>query len=36
MSDLQFAIIGCGRIGQRHADHRQHSGKLTAVCNSQP
>ena len=33
MSDLQFAIVGCGRIGQRHAGHIQHSGKLAAVCD---
>src|ERR1043165_6351884 len=30
---LQFAIIGCGRIGQRHAGHIQHSGTLAAVCD---
>src|SRR4026209_1482303 len=33
MADIQFAIIGCGRIGQRHAGHIQHSGKLAAVCD---
>jgi UDP-N-acetyl-2-amino-2-deoxyglucuronate dehydrogenase len=31
---LQFAIIGCGRIGQRHAGHIHHSGKLAAVCDT--
>jgi len=30
---LQFAIIGCGRIGQRHAGHIQHAGTLAAVCD---
>jgi UDP-N-acetyl-2-amino-2-deoxyglucuronate dehydrogenase len=30
---LQFAIIGCGRIGQRHAEHIQSAGRLTAVCD---
>ena len=30
---LQFAIVGCGRIGQRHAGHIQNSGKLAAVCD---
>ena len=30
---LQFAIIGCGRIGQRHAGHIQTVGELAAVCD---
>ncbi|HEU5164394.1 MAG TPA: Gfo/Idh/MocA family oxidoreductase [Chitinophagaceae bacterium] len=30
---LRFAIIGCGRIGQRHAGHIQNLGKLAAVCD---
>src|SRR5688500_2900584 len=30
---LRFAIIGCGRIGQRHAGHIQHAGTLAAVCD---
>ena len=30
---LKFAIIGCGRIGQRHAGHIQHAGTLAAVCD---
>ena len=33
MSNLKFAIIGCGRIGQRHAGHIQHAGTLAAVCD---
>jgi predicted dehydrogenase len=32
-SILQFAIIGCGRIAQRHAEHIHNVGKLTAVCD---
>jgi predicted dehydrogenase len=30
---LHFAIIGCGRIAQRHAEHIARLGKLTAVCD---
>ena len=30
---LQFAIIGCGRIAQRHAEHISNRGKLVAVCD---
>ena len=30
---IRFAIIGCGRIGQRHAQHIAHNGKLVAVCD---
>ncbi|TAL50388.1 MAG: Gfo/Idh/MocA family oxidoreductase [Chitinophagaceae bacterium] len=33
MDKLQFAIIGCGRIGQRHAGHIESVGKLAAVCD---
>lgn len=33
MKKLQFAIIGCGRIGQRHAGHIQSVGQLAAVCD---
>jgi predicted dehydrogenase len=33
MSKLQFAIIGCGRIGQRHAGHIELAGQLAAVCD---
>jgi predicted dehydrogenase len=32
-SDLKFAIIGCGRIAQRHAFHISSRGKLVAVCD---
>src|SRR6201985_941253 len=32
-SSIQFAIIGCGRIAQRHAEHIHKKGILTAVCD---
>jgi predicted dehydrogenase len=30
---INFAIIGCGRIAQRHAEHISKYGKLLAVCD---
>jgi UDP-N-acetyl-2-amino-2-deoxyglucuronate dehydrogenase len=30
---VKFAIIGCGRIAQRHAEHINKFGKLVAVCD---
>jgi UDP-N-acetyl-2-amino-2-deoxyglucuronate dehydrogenase len=33
---IQFAIIGCGRIAQRHAEHIHKFGKLIAVCDIVP
>src|SRR3569833_2780277 len=30
---LHFAIVGCGRIAGRHAEHIQRLGKLQAVCD---
>ncbi|HKC68477.1 MAG TPA: Gfo/Idh/MocA family oxidoreductase [Bacteroidia bacterium] len=33
MKELKFAIIGCGRIAQRHAEHIVKKGKLVAVCD---
>ena len=30
---FQFAIIGCGNIGRRHADHIRAVGRLAAVCD---
>ena len=30
---MNFAIIGCGRIAQRHAEHINHVGKLITVCD---
>ena len=31
---LNFALIGCGRIGNRHAEHIIRNGKLIAVCDT--
>ena len=33
---FQFAIIGCGRIAQRHAEHIHKLGRLTATCDIVP
>jgi len=33
MSNVNFAIIGCGRIGNRHAIHMNTFGNLLAVCD---
>jgi predicted dehydrogenase len=33
---LRFALLGCGRIGQRHAEHIHNFGKLVAVCDILP
>lgn len=33
MSKLKFAIVGCGRIAQRHAEHIARLGGLVAVCD---
>jgi UDP-N-acetyl-2-amino-2-deoxyglucuronate dehydrogenase len=33
MKKLNFAIVGCGRIAQRHAEHIQNIGILFAVCD---
>ena len=35
MQKLNFAIIGCGRIAQRHAEHIHKNGILTAVCDKE-
>lgn len=35
-SPLRFAIIGCGRIAQRHAEHINSKAQLTAVCDTVP
>jgi predicted dehydrogenase len=32
-NDLRFSIVGCGRIGNRHAGHINNNGTLTAVCD---
>ncbi len=33
MQKIRFAIIGCGRIAERHALHIQTYGQLVAVCD---
>lgn len=33
MKKLKFAIIGCGSIAQRHAEHIHKLAKLSAVCD---
>ncbi len=33
-SNLNFAIVGCGRIGERHASHIKKLANLVAVCDS--
>jgi len=30
---IKFALIGCGRIAQRHAEHIGNNGELVAVCD---
>ncbi len=30
---IKFALIGCGRIAQRHAEHIAKNGELIAVCD---
>ena len=34
MTKINFAIIGCGRIAQRHAEHINNVGNLVAVCDT--
>jgi len=33
---IKFAIIGCGRIAQRHAEHINNKAVLKAVCDTEP
>ena len=33
MKNYKFAIVGCGRIAQRHAEHIKNNGILKAVCD---
>lgn len=33
MKKINFAIVGCGRIGNRHAEHINNQGNLIAVCD---
>ena len=32
-SNLRFALVGCGRIAERHAEHIHHLAHLVAVCD---
>ncbi|HXL55437.1 MAG TPA: Gfo/Idh/MocA family oxidoreductase, partial [Chitinophagaceae bacterium] len=34
--ELNFGLIGCGRIALRHAEQMQTYGKLQAVCDIVP
>ncbi len=36
MSALKIGILGCGRIGNRHAEHAANVGELVAVCDIVP
>ncbi|MEA3497003.1 MAG: Gfo/Idh/MocA family oxidoreductase [Bacteroidota bacterium] len=33
MKKINFAIVGCGRISHRHAEHAQKYGNIKAVCD---
>lgn len=33
---IKFAIVGCGRIAERHAEHIARLGELVAVCDIEP
>jgi predicted dehydrogenase len=33
VSEIQFAVVGCGRIGQRHAELIRSMATLAAVCD---
>ena len=33
MKAINFAVVGCGRIGNRHAEHILNNGKLVAICD---
>jgi len=33
MDKLKFALVGCGRIGTRHAEHIAKVGELVAICD---
>lgn len=35
-SPLRFALVGCGRISARHAEHILNTGELVAVCDIVP
>lgn len=31
---IKFLLVGCGRIGERHAEHINNYGELVAVCDT--
>lgn len=33
MNKIKFLLVGCGRIGERHAEHIYNFGQLVAVCD---
>ncbi|RJE71708.1 Gfo/Idh/MocA family protein [Reichenbachiella sp. MSK19-1] len=33
MDKIKFAIIGCGRIGSRHAEHIVNQGSIDSICD---
>ena len=33
MKKIKFAIVGCGKIAWRHAEHIKNTGNLVAVCD---
>jgi predicted dehydrogenase len=33
MKKINYALVGCGRIAQRHAQHISNNGTLVAVCD---
>jgi UDP-N-acetyl-2-amino-2-deoxyglucuronate dehydrogenase len=33
MGTIKFAVVGCGRIGQRHAQHIKNLAELVAICD---
>jgi UDP-N-acetyl-2-amino-2-deoxyglucuronate dehydrogenase len=34
MTNLKFAIVGCGRIAERHAEHIIKQSQLVAICDT--
>ena len=34
MKQVAFSIVGCGRIGTRHAEHINRLGKLVSACDT--
>lgn len=35
-ANIRFAIVGCGRIGGRHAEHARKFGQIAGVCDINP